>query len=56
MHGFIELSPDYALPLNNKGPMLMKLHRYEEALIAYDKAIETDPHYLLAWHNKGYCD
>ena len=28
-------------------------HKYDEAIEACDKAIEMDPHYAVAWNNKG---
>lgn len=27
--------------------------RYEEAIAAYDNAIAVNPHYAMAWNNKG---
>ncbi|MCX6673110.1 MAG: tetratricopeptide repeat protein [Methanothrix sp.] len=61
-----ELSP--AIPLNittdeiksksaevwfNKGFALSSLGWYDEALQAYDRAIEIDPNFAEAWNNKG---
>ena len=37
----------------NKGIALDDLGRYEEAIKAYDKAIELKPDYQKAWYNKG---
>jgi len=39
--------------LTIKGAALVVLGRYEEALQAFDKAIELDPQYADAWNNKG---
>ena len=50
----IELKPDYAVAMVNKGVALDELGRYEEALKAYDKAIELKPDYADAWNNKGF--
>ncbi|MFC2011271.1 tetratricopeptide repeat protein [Chloroflexota bacterium] len=36
-----------------KGFALGGQDKYEEALKAYNKAIELDPQYVLAWNNKG---
>jgi tetratricopeptide (TPR) repeat protein len=38
----------------NKGNALVGQSKYDEAIQAYDKAIEIDPNYVPAWHNKGY--
>ena len=32
---------------------LRSLGRYEEAIRCFDKALELDPHFTLAWYNKG---
>ena len=37
----------------NKGVDLAKLKRYEEAIEAYEKAIEINPKDDDAWFNKG---
>ena len=37
----------------NKGIALRIQKKYDEALTAYDKAIEFDPQNLNAWNNKG---
>ena len=42
-----------ARALFNKGVTLGELGKYEEALRAFDKAIELKPDYPLAWYNKG---
>ena len=38
---------------NNKGSALGELGQDEEALKAFEKAIELDPDYAEAWHNKS---
>ena len=38
---------------NNEGVALIQLGRYEEALKAYDKAIELNPNDAVTWCNKG---
>ena len=38
----------------NKGLNLDHLNKSYEAIKAYDKAIEIDPHNSLAWNNKGF--
>jgi Flp pilus assembly protein TadD len=38
---------------NERGMTLRRMKRYEEAIKAYDKAIEIKPDYVEAWNNKG---
>ncbi len=38
---------------HDKGIALSRLGRYEEALDAYNKALEINPQYAKAWYNKG---
>ena len=38
---------------NNKGWKILFLGDYEEAIRAFDKAIEIDPYLAGAWYNKG---
>jgi tetratricopeptide (TPR) repeat protein len=38
---------------NNEGVALYKQGNYTDAIKCYDKAIEIDPKYVLAWSNKG---
>ena len=38
---------------NNRGLELAKLGQYEEAIAAYDKALEIDPEFHWAWNRKG---
>ena len=49
----IELDPNDTVVWNNKGIILDKLGRHEEAIMCYDKAIELDPNSAEAWNNKG---
>ena len=42
-----------ARELMDKGYSLTALHRYDEALEAYDRAIELQPDYDWAWARKG---
>ena len=37
----------------NEADALLEQGRYDEALQAYDKAIELNPQYSEAWNNKG---
>ena len=39
--------------LNTKGFSLNLVERYDEALVAYDRAIQLDPSYAYAHNNKG---
>ena len=36
----------------NKGFSLGEQGRFDEAIECYDKALENDPQYADAWHNK----
>ena len=45
--------PDYAEGYNNRGVVLQKLHRYEEALSCYDQAVAFKPDYANAHYNRG---
>jgi tetratricopeptide (TPR) repeat protein len=38
---------------NNKGVALYDQGNYADAIACYDRAIEIDPGYALAWSNKG---
>ena len=49
----IELNPKYALAYYNRGIVLNKLERQEEALDSFDKAIELNPKDALAYYNRG---
>ena len=49
----IELKPEDAKAWYNRGIVLAKLERYDEALEAHDKAIELKPDYADARYNKG---
>ncbi|HON37088.1 MAG TPA: tetratricopeptide repeat protein, partial [Methanothrix sp.] len=42
-----------AIDWYNKGIDLDSQGKYDEAIQAYDKAIEIDPQYTEAWSNKG---
>ena len=49
----LTLSKNATPPSTVKGDMLKELGRYEEALQAYNKAIELDKMCGLFWANKG---
>ena len=49
----LELDPEYASALVNKGSALYKLGLYHDAIADYDKAIRIDPQSALAWNHKG---
>jgi tetratricopeptide (TPR) repeat protein len=44
----IEINPQNSLAWYNKGITLRHLNKYEEAIKAYEKAIESNP--LLGWN------
>jgi tetratricopeptide (TPR) repeat protein len=35
------------------GFLLREQGRYDEALSAFDRAVEIDPQYTMAWNNRG---
>ena len=37
----------------NKGMAFIELGQYQDAISAFDKAIEINPKYANAWNNKG---
>jgi Flp pilus assembly protein TadD len=41
------------LAWSTKGAVLVEQGKYNEALPALDKAIQLNPNYIDAWHNKG---
>ena len=49
---YLRIYPDDKRTYNNKGNALKELERYEEAIAAYDKALEIDPNYKKACENK----
>jgi hypothetical protein len=38
---------------NSKGLSLMDYHQYEKALECFERAIQINPGYVLAWHNRA---
>ncbi|MBU3967674.1 MAG: tetratricopeptide repeat protein [Euryarchaeota archaeon] len=49
----VGIYPKSAILWYNKGVDLHDLDRFEEALVAYEKAIEIYPNLIEAWKNKG---
>jgi len=49
----IDLDPLNYLAWSNKGLILKKMNRKEDAIACYDKAIEINPKFPNAWFNKG---
>ncbi|MDP3104953.1 MAG: tetratricopeptide repeat protein [Candidatus Methanoperedens sp.] len=49
----MELKPDEAVIWSNKGSVLHELGKLDEALKAYEKAIELEPDCVLAWFNRA---
>jgi tetratricopeptide (TPR) repeat protein len=45
--------PDYPAAWGNRGELLWRLERYDEALEALDRAIQLDPDLADAWYNRG---
>ena len=49
----LKLTHKTRIAWNNKGDALTKLNKSDEAIKAFDKAIEINPHDSDAWNNKG---
>jgi len=45
--------PKYTFAWNEKGVALYMQGKYDEAIDAYDEAIELDKEYATAWSNRG---
>jgi tetratricopeptide (TPR) repeat protein len=49
----INIKPDFAHALSNRGNVLKELKRFEEALTSYDSAISIKPDFADAYYNRG---
>ena len=49
----IKINPEFAYPRNNLGNVYHSLGRFEEAIKAYNKALEIDSKYSEPWHGLG---
>lgn len=49
----LHVQPDYANSLSDMGYVLIKLQRYDDAMLALDKAIKADSTMSNAWYNKA---
>ena len=49
----LELRPDYAEALSNRGNTLHQMKRFEEALASFDRALKARPAYAEAFSNRG---
>jgi superkiller protein 3 len=49
----VNLQPDCAVCWNRLGLALAGLESFEEAIAAYDRAIEENSSYLEPWNNRG---
>ena len=48
-----QAAPDIATDHLNRGQTYLELGEYEKAIQEYDKAIQLDPNYALAYHHRG---
>ncbi len=58
LHAFdraLSLDPKYIAAMINKGWVLSKMGRTEEALIIYEKVLAIDKNNQKAWKERGYC-
>ncbi|MHB8057203.1 MAG: FkbM family methyltransferase [Desulfuromonadaceae bacterium] len=53
---FLVLRPDAVIALFNKGFVLMLLHRYAEALVVSQRALELEPNHREAAFNYSLCE
>jgi tetratricopeptide (TPR) repeat protein len=49
----VELNPDLAETLNNRGNALQELNRWDEAIVSYEQAIKLNPNFAQAHNNCG---
>ncbi len=49
----LTIDPNFTEALMAKGVALQNMRRYDEAVTAYDKALETNPRDAGAWYVKG---
>lgn len=49
----LEIVPDDFRVWYNRGVVLSEMGRLEEAVDAYDRAIELEPAFEIVWDNKG---
>ena len=49
----IEINPQLVEAWSNKGTVLYKLGKHDEAIKAFDRTIEINPQDAEAWYNKG---
>jgi len=50
---YISLIPDKANPYDSYAELLLKLSRYDESIQQYQKALEVDPGFILAYNGIG---
>jgi tetratricopeptide (TPR) repeat protein len=50
----VDLYPEDVLVWYYKGVMLYLMEKYDKALVAFDRTLELDPHYIDAWQSKVY--
>jgi tetratricopeptide (TPR) repeat protein len=51
----INNAPNISFSYNQKGVVLSKLIRYDDAILAFKKCIELDPEFVMAYKNTGIC-
>ena len=49
----IEINPNYAEALSNKGLALGRLGKYDPSIQYFDRALKIDPNCAKAWSGKG---
>jgi tetratricopeptide (TPR) repeat protein len=51
----LSLDPGYIPAMINKGWVLSKFERFQEALVTYEKVLTIDKNNQKAWKERGYC-
>lgn len=51
----VHTKPDFEIVIGNKGFCLLKLEKYKEAIICFDKALEINQQNYINLENKGFC-
>lgn len=51
----LQFTPNDSNITNNAGYSLLRLKKYEEAVVWFNRSIEKDPYFSFPFNNRGYC-